>query len=265
MTDWIRANKNTRCPICGKSQWCLIAKDSSAVICPRVEKDSKKYIDGSGYLHILKAGVYKKANPEWKQELPEHNTVIAQLAKKHISARTQQHMELVSSDLGVSELSLKRLFMGWSSTHNGVTFPMFRHRRRLIGIRIRTMTGKKFAVKGSRQGLFLPDNWDERPKNGVLICEGPTDTAAALDLDFDAIGRPSCLGGTHLIAEAVSGRHVAIIADDDGPGMDGARKLQSHLEKLCPSCKIVVPPYNDMREWVSSGATKQDIVDVIRR
>jgi 5S rRNA maturation endonuclease (ribonuclease M5) len=265
MTDWDRVSANNKCPICGKGQWCLVAKDKSAIICPRVEDGSKKYIDGSGYLHVLKPGVYKKQNPEWKQELPEHNTVLAQLAKKQIAARTDDNLGAVAADLKVSAPSLKRMFMGWSGTHNGATFPMFRHKRRVIGIRIRTMTGKKFAVKGSRQGLFLPDGWNDNQKNGVLICEGPTDTAAALDLGFDAIGRPSCLGGTHLISEAVSGRRVAIVADDDGPGMDGARKLQAHLEKLCPACKIIVPPCNDMREWVASGATKQDVVDVIRR
>jgi|TARA_R100000458_G_C8272609_1_gene247462 5S rRNA maturation endonuclease (ribonuclease M5) len=265
MTDWIRANKSSKCPICNKEQWCLIAKDMSAVICPRVEEGSKKYIEGSGYLHILKPGEYKRANPEWKQELPEHNTVLAQLAKKQIKARAEDKLDLVASDLQVPADTLKRLYMGWSGTHNGATFPMFRHKRRVIGIRIRTMTGKKFAVKGSRQGLFLPEGWDNNPKNGVLVCEGPTDTAAALSLGFDAIGRPSCLGGTHLISEAVSGRRVAIIADDDGPGMDGARRLQKHLDKLCPSCKIVVPPCSDMREWVRSGVTKQEVVDVIRQ
>mgnify|MGYP003626568585 CR=1 FL=1 len=264
MTDWIRVSRARNCPICTKAQWCLVAKDSSAVICPRVEQGSKKYIEGSGYLHILKEGTYKKANPDWKQELPEHNTVLAQLAKKQIAARTDDNLETISQDLGVSTASLVRMFVGWSGTHNGATFPMFRHRRRLIGIRIRTMTGKKFAIKGSRQGLFLPDKWDARSKNGILICEGPTDTAAALDLGFDAIGRPSCLGGTHLIAEAVSGRHTAIVADLDGPGMDGALRLQKHLVKLCPTCKVIVPPHNDMREWVGSGASKQDIVDAIR-
>lgn len=41
---------------------------------------------------------------------------------------------------------------------------MFRYRRRVIGIRIRTATGKKFAVKGSKQGLFLPRDWDVEDK-----------------------------------------------------------------------------------------------------
>jgi 5S rRNA maturation endonuclease (ribonuclease M5) len=243
----------------------LLAKDKSAVICPRTEDKSAKYIDGSGYLHILKPGEYKRQNPEWKKELPEHNSVIAALAKKHISAISGENMKALVADLGITEQSLKRMFVGWAGAHNGATFPMFRHRRRVIGIRIRTMTGKKFAVKGSRQGLFLPRGWNDNPKKGVLVCEGPTDTAAVLDLDFSAIGRPSCLGGTALITEAVSTRRVVIVADDDGPGMDGAVRLQKHLENFCPGCQILVPPCKDMREWLRSGATKQDVVDAIGR
>jgi 5S rRNA maturation endonuclease (ribonuclease M5) len=113
--------------------------------------------------------------------------------------------------------------------------------------------------------MFLPRGWNDNPKKGVLVCEGPTDTAAALDLDFSAIGRPSCLGGTALITEAVSTRRVVIVADDDGPGMDGAVRLQKHLENFCPGCQILVPPCKDMREWLRSGATKQDVVDAIGR
>lgn len=262
MSEWIRASGNKACPICGKKDWCLVAKDNSAVICPRKEDGSKKYIEGSGYLHVLIPGQYEKKNPEWKSELPEHNSVMGMLAKKYIKAFDDKSK--VIADLGVSRESLDKLFCGWSSANNGVTFPMFRHRRRVIGIRIRTATGKKFAVKGSRQGLFLPRDWDLEEK-GVLVCEGPTDTAAAVDMGFSAIGRPSCMGGADLIGEAVGKRHVAIIADDDGPGMDGARRLSERLRRFCGSVKIVVPKHNDLREWKRQGATKQDVMDEIRR
>jgi len=262
MSEWDRTSAQKPCPICGKTDWCLVAKDKSAVICPRKEEGSKKYIDGSGYLHVLIPGKYEKKNPEWKSELPEHNTVMGMLAKKYIAAFDDKSKAV--GDLGVSADSLAKLFAGWSSANNGVTFPMFRHRRRVIGIRIRTVTGKKFAVKGSKQGLFLPRDWDSEDR-GVLVCEGPTDTAAAIDLGFSAIGRPSCMGGSDLIAEAVAKKHVAIMADADGPGMDGANKLSVRLRTFCPSVKIIVPEYNDLREWVRKGATKQDVIDAIGR
>ena len=263
MSEWVRAGAQMPCPICGKKDWCLVAKDKSAVICPRKEEGSKKYIDGSGYLHVLIPGQYEKKNPEWKSELPEHNTVMGMLAKKYMKAFDDKSK--VAEDIGITPESLDRLFAGWSSGNNGVTFPMFRHRRRLIGIRVRSVSGKKFAIKGSKQGLFLPRGWDDDPSRGLLICEGPTDTAAALDLGFDAIGRPSCMGGADLIAEAVGKRAVAIIADNDGPGMDGAERLAKRLRTFCREVRIVVPEHNDLRGWKSQGATKEDVVRAIKR
>jgi len=263
MSEWGRAEKNRPCPVCKKTDWCLIAKDNSAVICPRIEDGSKKYIEGSGYLHVLIPGKYEKTNPEWKSELPEHNSVIAMMAKKNIHAMTDDNLIELGGELGVTPASLKRLFIGWSSSNNGMTFPMFRHRRRVIGVRIRTRTGKKFAVRGSKQGLFLPNNWDDEVK-GVLVCEGPTDTAAALDLGFSAVGRPSCLGGTQLLVECLAKKPVTIVADQDGPGLDGARKLQDRLKTFCPMVKIIVPPDKDFREWYRNGATKSDVLELIQ-
>jgi hypothetical protein len=60
----------------------------------------------------------------------------------------------------------------------------------------------------------------------TLIVEGPTDTAAAVDLGFNVIGRPACLGCKDMIAEVVS-KHGAgttfIIADNDEPGQRDAK------------------------------------------
>lgn len=260
--EWVKASRGTPCPICNKNDWCLIAKDKSAVICPRKEAGSKKYIEGSGYLHVLIPGQYQKKNPDYKSELPEHNSVMAMLAKKFLKSFDDKSQAV--RDIGVSVTSLKRLFAGWSSANNGLTFPMFRYKRRLIGIRIRTVTGKKFAIRGSKQGLFLPDGWDENPNKGLVICEGPTDTAAALDLGLDAIGRPSCMGGTDLIVEAVGKRPVAIMADSDGPGMDGANRLAERLRGFNKQVRIVVPEYKDLRNWKINGATYDDVVGAIR-
>jgi hypothetical protein len=52
-------------------------------------------------------------------------------------------------------------------------------KRSVIGIRLRNDLGRKWAVTGSRQGLFLPG---PHPGQTVLIVEGPTDAAAAVDL-----------------------------------------------------------------------------------
>jgi hypothetical protein len=52
MSTWKRVTRGKPCSVCGKPDWCLTLEDGSAVICPRIE--SKKFINGSGYLHVLK-------------------------------------------------------------------------------------------------------------------------------------------------------------------------------------------------------------------
>ncbi len=98
-----------------------------------------------------------------------------------------------------------------------------------------------------------------------MICEGPTDTGVALDLEFDCIGRPSCNSGSDLIVEYAAGRHIAIIADADNVGLDGAERLAFTLKSHCPEVVLLVPPAKDLRAWVAEGATRQDVLDFIRQ
>lgn len=261
---WERVSAQKKCPICGKPDWCSISSDGTAVICPRIEEGSRKYIDGSGYLHIL------KETEDWKKELskpitrqlPEHNEVIAIIARKLARSITEERVSVLSENLGVSVDSLKRLNVGFSPQQDAYSFPMLRMGNRLLGVRMRNMQGKKWAIKGSKQGLFIPNKLSG--KGGLVICEGPTDTACMLDMKFDAIGRPSCNSGTDLICEFVKGRHIAIMADCDGPGLDGAERLASALTQCCKSVTVAVPPAKDVREFVEQGATRKDLLEIIK-
>ena len=143
----------------------------------------------------------------------------------------------------------------------------------VLGIQLRTGAGRKFAIKGSHDGLFVSVGLD-RP-NLLLIAEGPTDTAALLDLRFDAIGRPSCRGGTALLVNLIRHRRpdeVVIVADNDAPksdgtrpGLDGALTLAPKLLPRCRRLRVVTPPIGikDARHWVQVGATYQAILDAI--
>tara|TARA_R100000808_G_C2152093_1_gene161381 strand:- start:3906 stop:4712 length:807 start_codon:yes stop_codon:yes gene_type:complete len=265
MSNWKRVNTNNPCPICGKPDWCSISKDKSAVICPRVEEGSKKYIDGSGYLHILvETDNWKNelSKPE-KKQLPEHNEVLAIMARKMIKALTEERLVDLAENLDISLNTLKRLNVGYSAAQEAYSFPMLRQGNRLLGVRFRSIVGKKWSLKGSRQGLFIPRP-DGPEQKGLIVCEGPTDTGVLLDLGFDAIGRPSCNSGSDLIAEIARDRHVAIMADFDGPGMDGAERLQFKLKPICASVSVVVPPAKDAREFVQEGATRKDFLELIR-
>jgi hypothetical protein len=179
--------------------------------------------------------------------------------------------------LGVQASALTRLGIGWAKTHHAWSFPMFDSKQRLVGIRLRGAdNGDKWAVEGSHNGLFWPN--DLRPQGLLLVCEGPTDTAALLGLGYDAIGRPSCSGAVEMVIEAIRGmprRDVVIVADADPPrvdaqgriirpGLDGARRLAAELTAAGRRPKIILPltPHKDVRAWVCAGATR-DALDAM--
>jgi len=114
-------------------------------------------------------------------------------------------VERLAASLGVSQGSLSRLGIVWVAARHVWGFPMRDAAQRVIGIRLRTNGGFKFAVTGSHNGLFWPE--DLTGAGPLLICEGPTDTAALLDLGYDAIGRPSCAGAAEMVIAVVQCLH----------------------------------------------------------
>jgi 5S rRNA maturation endonuclease (ribonuclease M5) len=133
---------------------------------------------------------------------------------------------------------------------------MFDGRENFSGIRLRADDASKWALRGSHQGIFVPDM---KPQEEALVVEGPTDAAAAASLGLYAIGRPSCSGGAREIAEVCRRRGIkrlSILADNDGPGIRGARKMCRHVNVRS---RVVVLPAKDLREWVRHGATRQAV------
>ncbi len=162
------------------------------------------------------------------------------------------------ASLGVTPASLHRLDAIWSTHHQAIAFPMRNERGQIIGIRLRSPDGKKWAVRGSKSGVFIPSLLDGKAKTTWHICEGPTDTAAALSIGWEAIGRPSCDGGTEIICRIVEQtrrRHIIIVADPDGPGRLGAKRLADRLLGLAESVTVWTPPTGDLREWMQKPLT----------
>jgi hypothetical protein len=136
----------------------------------------------------------------------------------------------------------------------------------VVGIRLRTDSGFKFAVAGSKQGLFSPA--DLRVHDHLLVAEGPTDTAALLDLGSSAIGRPSCTGGTGLLV-ALVGRFrpasAVVVADADEPGLRGAAALAGVLAAYVPDVRVIRPPdrVKDARAWKNAGPSADAVITQI--
>jgi phage/plasmid primase-like uncharacterized protein len=175
----------------------------------------------------------------------------------------QERLKALAYSLGLSVHALTTLGIGWSTLHLAWSFPMTDATGNVVGIRLRRPNGFKFAVTGSREGLFLATADATDPR--LVICEGPTDTAALVCLGFRRIaGRPSCNGGLRLVIQLCQ-RHrpteVVIVADADEPGQRGADNLASALLAYVPTVRGITPPagIKDARAWLQAGGTRDDV------
>lgn len=254
--QWVRVTPKNRCPICGKDTWCLIHRE--VVLCMRVVSNRPKLLKSgeTGYLH--------KPNEPVNYHPPPPRPVVScvdclGLLTRYRASATRGTAELAKS-LGVSERGVHRLGAVWATDKRAWAFPMRDGHGAIVGIRLRADDGRKWAVTGSHQGCFIPYGAADK---FALICEGPTDTAAGLTLGYYAIGRPSCSGGVTDIVRwtrHVGVTRVAIIADNDDPGLNGARTLANQLGT--PTCTIVLPT-KDLRKFVQMGGTKPVLDNLI--
>lgn len=176
--NWVRVCGKIPCPVCGRSDWCLVSaenpSDPKAVLCGRVNKGSCQ-TRNSGYLHILKD----------------------------------------TGELG----------------------------------------GRGRVVDESG----LP----------IIIIEGQTDTATALDMGFTAIGRPSALCNTADLEKIVAGKDVIIVGEnDDTAGIPGMEKTFVNLEGKCKTVIKILPPdgSKDLRAWKSRfNLTSDEFLDYVEK
>jgi len=258
------------CPICGKPDWCSFSAEGTFGICMRIAEGSIKETKNGGYLHRLSnfdlshiRTIPAKAEIAKRDDLPELAIYFKEQGRKK-----PHRLQWLSEQLGIPVWTLNELHIGWSERQKAFSFPMKDSNGHIIGIRLRSWNGRKYAVTGSREGLFIPK--DLKISSRILICEGPTDCAALLSICFPAIGRPSCTSGVKLIVEWIERNNVEdviIVSDADEPGQRGAQKLTSDLSIYVPSIRIIRPPgaFKDIRDWVNAGATAKDIESSISR
>ena len=96
-----------------------------------------------------------------------------------------------------------------------------------------------------------------------MVCEGPTDAAAAMALGYEPIGRPSCSGSERHVVDTckrMGYERVTVCADNDGPGVTGARRLANVLNAARISVRMVIPGgYKDLRDWFRAGVTRETV------
>lgn len=259
-----RVSERNRCPICGKPDWCLVS--SWAALCPREPNGTGEVWGDCGFLHVIGERPSRTAftyRPPPPLEPDFDAEKLAEVCRVQMPAGFADES---AAKLGVSAASLVALGMGYSIRHGAATFPMRDATDRVIGIRLRRLSdGEKWAVTGSRAGLMYATRAER--SGPLMLCEGPTDAAALMDMGFWTVARPSCSGGARLVSQYVAThkpQSAVIVSDTDRPGMEGATRLADELWSLT-QVKVIVPTRGkDARAWRSHGATRREAEQVIR-
>jgi hypothetical protein len=204
----------------------------------------------------------------------------------------------LADELGVSVGALGQLGIGWAPAARAGAdgrgdaviigtatpcrppgawvFPMRGQDRRIVGSRVRTGRGSKYAVNTTDgDGVFAPTGL--RTRQTLLLPEGPTSTAALLSIGMNTIGRPANRGGVPALLAYVSllrPTRVIVVGDLDlrwndrveparwdWPGHDGAREIEAELLAAGVDVEVRFPAgsHKDVRDWVRSGATAADV------
>jgi len=263
-----RVNKASPCPQCGKPDWCTVGE--YGVVCMRVQ--SAKAVKNGGWFHPFGAGGgARPLPPPPRRQAPAINATA--MHRAWLTSTTPEALAAFAASLGLSAPSVAAVGAAWAAPHAAWAFPMRDGYGNVVGIRLRNERGK-FAVRGSRQGIFIATeeprtlNLEPRTSNTaqrtLFVCEGPTDTAAAVELGLFAAGRPNCCCGG-LEVRTYARRHkcerAVIIADNDKPGLDGARKVGAELRM---PYAVYVPPAKDLREFCRLGGTRNMIENTLK-
>lgn len=263
----IRASKEKPCPICGKPDWCFTNDTAEVAICMRME--SRHPAQNGGWTHVIAA----PRAPGQPRRLPMPTKPRPSIDAAGIMAAWRKDTDpgMIydhAQQLGVSPDAILNLGIAWAPEHGAWAWPMKDGHGKTIGIRLRAESGKKWAVKGSKDGIFYSEPSTETV--AAMICEGPTDAAAAITIGFWAVGRSACLTGTDHIRDLFIRHNIrlmVIVADNDEPkvlpgdtfwypGIEGAKRLAQSIRK---GAKIILPPAKDLRQWVRDGATRADV------
>ena len=249
-SDFARVSSTLRCPVCHHSDGCLIHRSGEYAICYH---EPSNVMWRTGFKHMLNN---KEDVKEQIVKAPETtpfldvDTNFPILYSAYRAAISGISMEARSKQLGVSVESLDSLGIGWSNSKQVYTHPLFDNEWTVIGIQTQSYTGDKRVLPGSKLGLFMSMSFRDKP--GVtFVTEGMSDTAAALTLGLNAVGRFNDCTGSDYLTKLLHGHRVYIIADNDAGGIRGAEELAIVLRANNMARVIYLPsgttPIKDLR------------------
>lgn len=257
---WHRVSPKNPCRVCQKPDWCTFSENGAAC-CMRVQSDIP--MKNGGFLHKDNSFIPNFVVRRKPDLPPQEPTIDFHLLWNQWNLQTpRSKVDAQAIKLGVSPEALWAYQPAWSAINRAWGFPMRNSSGQITGIRLRAENGEKWAVKGSKQGMFLPQR--VQVTSPIVIVEGPTDAAAGLSMGFFTIGRASCSANSRDIMEFASKwgiRDAIIISDNDDPGLVGSARLRKELNGI--NCAICTLPAKDLREFVKTGGTKDSIIDSI--
>ncbi len=112
------------------------------------------------------------------------------LAKIFSDALTPDRRAELAKVLGLPELALASLAIGWSEAEQCWTFPECNGQGQIIGINRRYRDGQKKAIAGSKRGLTVPENW-RQGEGPIFLPEGASNTLSLIALGLHRRGRSS--------------------------------------------------------------------------
>jgi hypothetical protein len=175
---------------------------------------------------------------------------------------TPRQVADLSGQLHVSVSSLRALDCCWASEHHAWAIPMKGPDDSILGIRLRATDGRKWSVRGSHSGCFIPNRTSAAT---ALVCEGFSDTAAGLDLGYNAVGRPAASGGIDHLKQLFKRRGVrkaVVLCDNDTVGVSGAKMFSQYCG--VPNC-LVILPCKDLRAYVQAGGDRALLDSLIQQ
>jgi hypothetical protein len=188
----------------------------------------------------------------------------------------------LAQQLGVAVHCLESIGVGWADAEllnawgaggrdwtqdrpsGAFTFPECNGESKVVGVSLRTDSGRKGAPSGrktgSKRGLVVPRSLTVRA-DPVLLVEGASDVAALETLGLAAVGRPSNTAGATDLARLLRGREVIVVGERDQkpdgrwPGREGAEQTAARLAACWkrPVVFSLVPEGSkDVRDWLRS-------------
>lgn len=201
--------------------------------------------------------------PRPARKAPEPFLDFSRLLCPWVKDTSDEQIDALANQIGVFSDALNCLGVAWAAPHSAWAFPMRDGHGRIVGIRLRTPSGDKFAVKGSHDGLFVPVGLGK--VNRLFITEGPTDCAACLSLGFDAIGRANalskvCIEQCSVFIRKHEVREVVVVCDNDDAGKAGSMKLRKSIRV---NSKQLLLPSKDLRGFINIGGGRELIEAIL--